>query len=107
MNANAPTTARDPTMVPTAMPAMAPLLRPPPDPEPEEDEPVGVTVAAATVSVAVASPESKSAAVTLKQGTWAVKSAASTRVWVLVGRGQPGHDNVKCESSWDEIGNRL
>lgn len=79
MNAKAPTTARDPMMVPTAMPAMAPLLSPL-DPE---DEPVdvGVTVAAATVSVAVASPESKSADVTLKQGTWAEKSAASTRVW--------------------------
>lgn len=66
-------------MVPTAMPAMAPLLRPL-DPEDEPVE-VGVTVAAATVSVAVASPESKSADVTLKQGTWAEKSAASTRVW--------------------------
>ena len=91
MNANAPTTARDPTMVPTAMPAMAPLLRPS-EPEPEEeedddDEPaeVGVTVAVATVSVAVASPESKSAEVTLKQGTWAVKSAASTRVCFITG----------------------
>lgn len=81
MKAKAPTTARDPTMVPTAMPAMAPLLRPPPDPEDDDELDVGVTVAAATVSVAVASPESKSAAVTLKQGTWAVKSAASTRVW--------------------------
>lgn len=82
MNANAPTTARDPTMVPTAMPAMAPLLRPDPDPDDEDEEApdVGVTVAAATVSVAVASPESKSADVTLKQGTWAEKSAASTRV---------------------------
>lgn len=78
MNAKAPTTARDPIMVPTAMPAMAPLLSPP---EPDDEEPdVGVTVAAATVSVAVASPESKSAAVTLKQGTCAVKSAASTSV---------------------------
>jgi hypothetical protein len=86
MNANAPTTARDPTMVPTAMPAMAPLLRPP-DPEDEEEAAVGVTVAAATVSVAVASPESKSADVTLKQGTWAEKSAASTRVCLVMGAG--------------------
>lgn len=86
MKAKALTIARDPTMVPTAMPAMAPLLRPP-DPEDDDAADVGVTVAAATVSVAVASPESKSAAVTLKQGTWAVKSAASTRVWFVVGRG--------------------
>lgn len=88
MNAKAPTTARDPTMVPTAMPAMAPLLRPPPDPEDEElPAEVGSTVAVATVSVAVASPESKSADVTLKQGTWAEKSAASTRVCLCVGAG--------------------
>ena len=84
MKAKAPTMAKDPIIVPTAMPAMAPLLRPP-DPEPEEDEEVGVTVEAATVSVAVASPESKSADVTLKQGTWAEKSAASTRVFDLMG----------------------
>lgn len=80
MKAKALTTARDPTMVPTAMPAMAPLLRPPPDEPEDEPAEVGVTVAAATVSVAVASPESKSAELTLKQGTWAEKSAASTRV---------------------------
>lgn len=75
-------------MVPTAMPAMAPLLRPP-DPEDEELLPteVGSTVAVATVSVAVASPESKSEDVTLKQGTWAEKSAASTRVCFCVGAG--------------------
>lgn len=83
MNANAPTTARDPTMVPTAIPAIAPLLRPPP---PDDEPEVGVTVATATVSVAVASPESKSAEVTLKQGTWAEKSAASTRVCCFVWR---------------------
>ena len=68
-------------MVPTAIPAMAPLLRPLDPPEEEEAADVGVTVASATVSVAVASPELKSADVTLKQGTWAEKSAASTRVW--------------------------
>ena len=72
-----PTMARDPTIVPTATPAIAPLLRPLDE---EEAEEVAVTVALATVVVAVESPESNSAAVTLKQGTSVVKSAASTKV---------------------------
>lgn len=52
----------DPTIVPTAMPAMAPLLNPFEDPE-------GLGV------------ESKSADVTLKQGTCTSKSAASTKYY--------------------------
>lgn len=92
-------------MVPTAMPAMAPLLRPPgPDDDDDDEAPeLGVTVDAATVSVAVASPESKSAAVTLKHGTWAVKSAASTRVCVL--RARVSQVMIACvgvrNRSWD------
>lgn len=78
MNANAPTTASDPTTVPTAMPAIAPVPKPPLE-LPDEAADVAVTVALATVLVA--SPESKPAAVTLKQGTCTVKSAAVTKVW--------------------------
>lgn len=61
-------------MVPTAIPAMAPLLRP----FELFDELVEVTVAAEEVAVTV---ESKSAAVTLKQGTEIEKSVVSTKYY--------------------------
>lgn len=59
-------------MVPTAIPAMAPLLRP----FELFEELVEVTVAVEAVAVTV---ESKSAAVTLKQGTEMEKSVISTK----------------------------
>lgn len=65
--------ARDPTMVPTAMPAMSPLDKPP---EELDDAAVAVTVVEAAVLVA---PESKPSAVTLKQGTERLKSVVSTK----------------------------
>lgn len=59
-------------MVPTAIPAIAPLLRP----FELFDELMEVTVAVEEVAVTV---ESKSAAVTLKQGTEMEKSVVSTK----------------------------
>lgn len=76
--ARALTIASDPRIVPTAMPAIVPLLKPLEPPDDAED--VATTVALATAVVSVESPESNSAAVTLKQGTWMLKSAASTNV---------------------------
>lgn len=70
--AAAATIARDPTIVPTAIPAMAPLLRP----LELLEELAEVTVAAGDTAVTV---ESKSEAVTLKQGTEIEKSVVSTK----------------------------
>lgn len=64
-----PTIARDPTMVPTAMPAMSPLDRP------------AEAVEGTAVAVTVAAPESNPASVTLKHGTDRLKSAVSTKYY--------------------------
>lgn len=68
--ATAATMAREPRTVPTAMPAFAPPERPSEPPE-----------TATGLAVVVAAGGSKSSEVTLKQGTWMLKSLASTKVW--------------------------
>lgn len=66
--------AKPPTIEPTAIPALSPPLRLLFDVPPEAEE-VALLVAVLE--------EPKSEAVTLKQGTWALKSAVSTNVYQL------------------------
>lgn len=64
----------DPAMVPTAIPAMAPLERPPDEELPE------VVLSASAPEVGLEGGGLKSFDVTLKQGAWMSKSAVSTKV---------------------------
>lgn len=67
-------------MVPTAIPAMAPVVSP--EELEFEDDDVDVEVAVEDDEDAVEDAlVVKSSEVTLKHGTWTVKSAASMKVW--------------------------
>jgi hypothetical protein len=76
-NAATPTMASEPKMVPTAISALVPVVRPS---EPELELELAAVAVAVGLTAVVSPPLLKLLAVTLKQGTVSLKSAASTKV---------------------------